>query len=128
MDRATLTARYLDEIKRRSIPARELIGSQAQSDFLNTFTTAATCPGRCSLATPSASSCTLQVQEFPLALQATGVASQLSVAPDDPVAGNEDGERIAAHGGTGLLSGHAVTQPPGQFPVAGRVPVADLRD
>jgi hypothetical protein len=35
MNRATLTALYLDEVKRRGIPARELIGSQAQSESLN---------------------------------------------------------------------------------------------
>jgi hypothetical protein len=37
MNRATLTAAYLDEVKRRGIPARELIGSQAQAEFLNVF-------------------------------------------------------------------------------------------
>jgi hypothetical protein len=37
MNRATLTALYLDEVKRRGASASELIGPQAQSDFLNTF-------------------------------------------------------------------------------------------
>jgi len=37
MNRAELTALYLDEVKRRGIPARDLIGSQANSDVLNAF-------------------------------------------------------------------------------------------
>jgi len=37
MNRATLTAAYLDEVKRRGLHARELIGSQADADYLNIF-------------------------------------------------------------------------------------------
>lgn len=37
MNRATLTALYLDEVRRRGVKARELIGSQADSPLLNAF-------------------------------------------------------------------------------------------
>lgn len=37
MNRSTLTTLYLDEVKRRGIPADELIGSQARSEFLKIF-------------------------------------------------------------------------------------------
>jgi hypothetical protein len=37
VNRSTLTALYLDEIKRHGAKARELIGSQAESDRLNAF-------------------------------------------------------------------------------------------
>ncbi|HEV2452276.1 MAG TPA: hypothetical protein VGS62_10160 [Streptosporangiaceae bacterium] len=37
MNRATLTAAYLDEVKRRGLQAHELIGSQADADYLNIF-------------------------------------------------------------------------------------------
>lgn len=37
MNRAALTALYLDEVKRRGIPAHELIGSQTHSEVLNAF-------------------------------------------------------------------------------------------
>jgi hypothetical protein len=37
MNRATLTALYLDEVKRRGASASELTGPQAQSEFLNAF-------------------------------------------------------------------------------------------
>ncbi len=37
MNRATLTALYLDEVTRRGVRASELIGRQAESDMLNAF-------------------------------------------------------------------------------------------
>jgi hypothetical protein len=37
MDRATLTAQYLDEVEQRGIPVSDLIGSQAESEFLKIF-------------------------------------------------------------------------------------------
>jgi hypothetical protein len=37
LNRSTLTALYLDEVKRHGAKARDLIGSQAQSDLLNHF-------------------------------------------------------------------------------------------
>ena len=37
MNRATLTALYLDEVKRRGAPASELVGRQAESAQLNAY-------------------------------------------------------------------------------------------
>ena len=37
MNRTTLTALYLDEIKRRGIPSSELVGTQVDSEMLNSF-------------------------------------------------------------------------------------------
>jgi hypothetical protein len=37
MSRATLTARYLDEVKRRGIPASELLGQLPESEMLNVY-------------------------------------------------------------------------------------------
>jgi hypothetical protein len=37
VNRSTLTALYLDEVRRHGAKARDLIGSQAESDFLNAF-------------------------------------------------------------------------------------------
>lgn len=37
MNRASLTALYLDEVKRRGIPARELVGTQPESEMLNAY-------------------------------------------------------------------------------------------
>ena len=45
----------------------------------------------------------LQLQELLLALQASGVAGQLAGAADDPVAGDQDAQRVAADCGAGLL-------------------------
>src|SRR5258708_9199456 len=42
----------------------------------------------------------LQVEERPLAGQPATVAGQLAVAADDAVAGDDDGDRVAAIGGT----------------------------
>src|SRR6266704_4153098 len=70
----------------------------------------------------------LQLQELLLALQAAGVAGQLAGAGDDPVAGDQDAQRIAAHRGADLLGVLAAAQPTGEVAVGGGLPVGNLRD
>jgi hypothetical protein len=56
----------------------------------------------------------LQFQELLLALQAAGVAGQLAVAADDPVAGDQDAQRVAAHRGADFLGVLAATKTAGE--------------
>jgi RNA polymerase sigma factor (sigma-70 family) len=70
----------------------------------------------------------LQVQERPLTAEPSRVAGQLPRAADYPVAGDKDAQRVTAHRGADLLSGHRSAQPAGELAVACRLPVRNLRD
>jgi hypothetical protein len=70
----------------------------------------------------------LQIQELLLALQAVGVAVQLAVAADDPVTGDQDGQRVTAHRGADLLGVLAAAKTAGEVAVGGGLPVGNLRD
>jgi RNA polymerase sigma factor (sigma-70 family) len=70
----------------------------------------------------------LQVQERPLTAESSRVAGQLPRAADYPVAGDKDAQRVTAHRGADLLSGHRSAQSAGELAVACRLPVRNLRD
>ena len=61
----------------------------------------------------------LQVQQRPLAGQATGVAGQLAGAAHHPVARDQDAQRVAAYRGADVPGIRVTAEPPGQVPVAG---------
>ena len=66
------------------------------------------------------------VEEPGLAFDPASVAGQLTVRPDDPVAGDDDGHRVAPIGQPDGARGLRAPDPPGQLAVADRLAVGNV--